>query len=189
MKDREFIRGKVPMTKEPIRIMSIGMLALAGKKKMLDIGGGTGSVAIDAAYQYPDLRVWIIERNQAGIDLIGENARKFQVEDRMEIIHGMAPEDLPDEMYDSIFVGGSGSELEAILEYSMKHLLPGGHIVCNFILMENFMECYELLKKYEDRLEVDVYQMSASAYQPLGKGHYLEGVNPIMIIRGIVREG
>lgn len=46
IKDEEFIRGKVPMTKEEVRILSIAKLELEKDDKMLDVGAGTGSISI-----------------------------------------------------------------------------------------------------------------------------------------------
>lgn len=187
MRDSEFIRGKVPMTKEPIRLMSLGLMELGHKHHLLDIGGGTGSVSIEAAYQFPNLEVTVIEKNPEGIALIIENAKKFGVEDRCHTIFGEAPEALPDKVFDAIFVGGSGAELKSILDYAKNHLRDGGILVANFILMENFFEAFNYLDKMEG-IEVDAFQMSASSYQTLGKGHYLAGVNPIMIIRGVRKD-
>lgn len=45
IKDKNFIRGKVPMTKEEIRAISIAKM----ENICLDIGGGTGSVSIEMA--------------------------------------------------------------------------------------------------------------------------------------------
>lgn len=187
MRDSEFIRGQVPMTKEPIRLLTLGLMELGHKCHLLDIGGGTGSVSIEAAYQFSNLEVTVIEKNPEGVELIRENAKKFGVEDRCHIIFGEAPKKLPDQIFDAIFVGGSGQELKAILDYAQHHLMAGGVLVANFILMENFFEAYTYLQEMSG-LRVDAFQMNASTYQSLGKGHYLAGVNPIMVIRGVKKD-
>ena len=46
IKDSEFIKGKVPMTKEEIRTITLSKLAISENDNILDIGGGTGSIAI-----------------------------------------------------------------------------------------------------------------------------------------------
>ncbi len=47
--DEEWIRGKVPMTKEEIRTISIAKLQLFEHAIVYDIGAGTGSVAVETA--------------------------------------------------------------------------------------------------------------------------------------------
>ena len=49
IKDKNFIRGKVPMTKEQIRAISIAKMEITDEDICLDIGGGTGSVSIEMA--------------------------------------------------------------------------------------------------------------------------------------------
>ncbi|MDD3225509.1 MAG: precorrin-6Y C5,15-methyltransferase (decarboxylating) subunit CbiT, partial [Clostridium sp.] len=41
IKDEEFIRGKTPMTKEEVRILSIAKLSINNGASLLDIGAGT----------------------------------------------------------------------------------------------------------------------------------------------------
>ena len=47
IKDKDFIRGKVPMTKEEIRAVSIAKMEISDEDVCIDIGGGTGSVRLD----------------------------------------------------------------------------------------------------------------------------------------------
>ena len=61
MRDSEFIRAKVPMTKEEVRAISLDKLELHRAKRMLDVGSGTGSVTIQAARTYPELEVVAVE--------------------------------------------------------------------------------------------------------------------------------
>ena len=65
MKDELFLRGeKVPMTKEAVRALALSKLELHRASHLIDIGAGTGSVSIEAALQYPGLRVTAIERTR-----------------------------------------------------------------------------------------------------------------------------
>ncbi|HBF6131824.1 TPA: cobalt-precorrin-6Y C(15)-methyltransferase, partial [Clostridioides difficile] len=56
MRNSEFITGKVPITKEEVRAISISKLNLVNAKNLIDIGAGTGSVSVEAAYNYPNLK-------------------------------------------------------------------------------------------------------------------------------------
>ena len=63
MRNSEFITGKVPITEEEVRAISISKLNLVNAKNLIDIGAGTGSVSVEAAYNYPNLKVISIEKN------------------------------------------------------------------------------------------------------------------------------
>ena len=62
--DDSFIRGKIPMTKQEIRILTIAKLCLPEDGVIADIGAGTGSISIEAALQMPKGHVFSIERKQ-----------------------------------------------------------------------------------------------------------------------------
>ena len=78
--DSEFIRGKVPMTKQEVRILTLTKARIAPSDIVYDIGAGTGSISIEAARIAHEGKVFAIERNPDGISLIKENMKKFQVE-------------------------------------------------------------------------------------------------------------
>ena len=54
MKNSDFITGRVPITKEEVRAVSIMKLDLVNAKRFIDVGAGTGSVSVEAAYNYPN---------------------------------------------------------------------------------------------------------------------------------------
>ena len=89
--DEEWIRGKVPMTKEEVRTVSISKLGLEKNSVLYDIGAGTGSVAIEAALKSEQIRVYAVEKNPEGIELIRQNKRKFYT-DWVCPIEGSAPD-------------------------------------------------------------------------------------------------
>ena len=47
IKDEEFIRGKVPMTKAEIRAMVMVKASIAPEDTVADIGAGTGSITVE----------------------------------------------------------------------------------------------------------------------------------------------
>ena len=179
MKNDEFIRGKVPITKEEVRAISLNKLNLKNAKTFIDVGAGTGSVSVEAALTYDNLKVIAIERNDVAIDLINQNVEKFNLSN-VEVIKDYAPIDL-DVKADGIFLGGTGNNLEEIIKWSKDLLIPGGRLVANFILIDNFYDTLDLLKKY-NFVNLDVSQLSINKLEKLGSRDYFKPHNPIFII-------
>ena len=179
MKNDEFIRGKVPITKEEVRAISLNKLNLKDAKTFIDVGAGTGSISIEAALTYYDLKVIAIERNDVAIDLINQNVEKFNLSN-VEVMKAYAPIDL-DIKADGIFLGGTGNNLEEIIKWSKDLLVPGGRLVANFILIDNFYDTLDLLKKY-NFVNLDVSQLSINKLEKLGSRDYFKPHNPIYII-------
>ncbi len=180
MKDCEFIRGKVPMTKEDVRILTLERLALNKARYFLDVGAGTGSISIEAGLRYPHLHVLSIEHNREAIQLIEQNRQKFAV-NNMTILPVTAPLPLKDYCADAIFIGGSNGKLTDLIDWSEKLLVSGGHLVMNFILLNNMLEAIEYLHhcKFD---HINVCQLQISHLTKLGQGNYFKPANPTYII-------
>lgn len=177
IRDEEFIRGKIPMTKFNIRTLLIAYLDIKNGDKFLDIGAGTGSVSIEAALH--GAQVWSIEREEEGIDLIKKNMGKFNVD--LNIIKGSAPEDLPNNQFDKCFVGGSGGKLEEIFKYLNKNLKGKGILCANFIKPDNLYDFNRLMKE-NNYLEIETQLIQASYIDHIG---LLRSQNPIFITKGV----
>lgn len=181
LRDEDFIRGNIPMTKFNIRVLTIGYLGINQGDRLLDIGAGTGSISIEASLQ--GAKVWAIEREEEGVQLIKENNDKFATD--IDIVQGLAPEDLPDIKFNKCFVGGSGGKLKEIFHYLEEHLEDKGVLCGNFITLNNLNEFLTLLKEqgYKD-IETHLIQ---SAY--MDKIGLLKGQNPIYIVKGVKSNG
>lgn len=177
IKDEEFIRDKVPMTKFNVRVLTMAYLDLQEEEKFLDIGAGTGSISVQGAKL--GAKVTAIENNELGVDLIIKNSEKFNL--NIEVIKGMAPKDLPNKTFDKIFVGGSKGKLKEIFNYLDKNLVSKGTVVANFITLKNAHEFLSLLEeKGYKSIEVELVQTSS-----MDKIGLLRGENPIFIIKGV----
>ena len=148
--DDEFLRGKVPMTKREVRILTMAELAAMPGDIVADIGAGTGSLSIEAARAVGDGTVYAVERNPEAVQLIRENARRFGltniVVEEQEAPAGL--EQLP--LLDGAIVGGSGGQLEAILDGLDARLRPGGRIVLNCITMQTLAAALGYLRQRAD---------------------------------------
>ncbi|MDF2803270.1 MAG: cbiE, partial [Anaerocolumna sp.] len=113
IKDEEFVRGKVPMTKSEIRAISISKLYMEENSIVYDIGAGTGSITVEAAMLCDKGRVYAIEEKSEAVELIHINVEKFGL-DNVTICHGSAPDSILDlETPDRAFIGGSRGNLHS----------------------------------------------------------------------------
>ena len=181
MKNKDFITGKVPITKEEVRAISLNKLELLNAKTFIDVGAGTGSVSIEAGYSYPNLKAIAIERNDDAIDLVKQNKEKFNL-DNVEIIKAYAPVELDKDIKaDAIFLGGTGKKLEEIIDWSKDLLVDGGRLVANFIIIDTFYEMLRLVKEKGFK-NIDVTVLNVAKLEKLGTGEYFKPHNPIYII-------
>ena len=180
IRDNEFIRGKVPMTKEEVRAVSIAKLDIRDTDVCLDIGAGTGSVSIEMARFASKGIVYAIEMNDEAVELIKENMKKFEIKN-LELIHGKSPQDLKETNVDKIFIGGSGGNLDELIKYSYDHLNKNGRIVLNFIVLENIFTALESLKKNEFH-NIEITQIMISKNKTIKDFNMMVSENPIYII-------
>ena len=180
MKDAEFLRGEqVPMTKEEVRLMVLERLNLRQATTLIDVGAGTGSVALEAAIRHPELHVIAIEKNPSALRLIEENRQRFDCQ-KVKIIAAEAPCPL-DIQADAIFIGGSGGNLTDIIDWALTRLTKTGRLVLSFILLDNLNTALTHLKKCAVA-ELECTQLQISQMTTLGNGFYFKPNNPTFII-------
>lgn len=177
IKDSEFIRGKVPMTKEEIRVITISKLDLNKNDVVLDVGAGTGGLSIEASPFCK--KIYAIERNEEGVALIEANKKKFNCEN-IEIIHDLAPEGYPDAPINKVMIGGSGGKMEGIIRSLNQYAIE--KVVINTITIENTYLAMKILKEHGYSCEVVTVQISKS--RNVGQVTMMMGQNPIQIITG-----
>ena len=178
--DEEFIRGKVPMTKEEIRTLSVSKLQLTEDAVIYDVGAGTGSVSAECARLCTFGTVYAIERNPEGIELIRENSRKLHLSNLVPV-EGLAPqamEGLPAPTH--AFIGGSSGNMKEIIEM-LRSKNPKVRIVINTITLESIAEVMQLLKELKAE-DADIVQIAAARSKVLGRYHLMTGQNPVYII-------
>ncbi len=177
--DEEFLREKVPMTKEEIRSISLSKLRLTRRSVLWDVGAGTGSVSVEAARQATEGMVYAVEKKTAAAELTRRNARKFGVTN-LAVIEGTAPEALEDlPVPTHVFVGGSAGNLEGILEAAcMKN--PEVRIVVNTVTLETMAALTEYLRKHPP-VHRDLVQVSCARAKEMGNSHLMTGMNPVLI--------
>ncbi|MCK5780073.1 MAG: precorrin-6Y C5,15-methyltransferase (decarboxylating) subunit CbiT [Psychrilyobacter sp.] len=180
IKDKDFIRGEVPMTKQEVRAISIAKLDLKEETILIDIGAGSGSVGIEAATYIPNGKIYGIEINNTGIKVIKKNIEKFKIKN-YELIEGLAPTDIPNISVDRMFIGGSKGNLEIILKWFLECSMVDSKVVINTITLESLSEALKALEKLEF-LEIEVVNINISRNKKIGRYNMMMGENPIYII-------
>lgn len=180
IKDEEFVRGKVPMTKEEVRVLSISKLRPEKNAIIYDIGAGTGSVSIEMALLDSSISVYAIERNEEAISLMEANKEKFGCEN-MHIIHACAPDgldSLPSPTH--VFIGGSQGRLEEILDCLYKKN-ANCKVVMNAVTMESIAQAHQILSTLPI-CEPDLVQVQVSRVKEVGRYHMMQANNPVYIV-------
>ncbi len=90
LKDSEFIRGEVPMTKEEVRHLSIGKLEINPEDLVYDVGAGTGSVSVELARKAFRGMVYAIEKKPEALHLMEANRLKHGAFN-LEVVEGTKP--------------------------------------------------------------------------------------------------
>lgn len=179
IKDEMFIRGKIPMTKEEVRVLSISKLQLEKDSVVYDIGAGTGSVSIEIALQDPGISVYSIETNSEAIALIERNKEKFGASN-IQIVEALAPDKLDTlPMPSHVFIGGSKGRLQSILDCIYERN-KNCRVVINALTLESIAQIKDVLTSYSI-CEEDLVQVQISKMKKVGTYHMMSANNPVYI--------
>ncbi|MCP2288288.1 precorrin-6y C5,15-methyltransferase (decarboxylating) subunit CbiE [Nocardia amikacinitolerans] len=130
--------GDGQLTKAEVRALTLAALAPAPGELLWDVGGGSGSIAIEWCRTHPACRAVTFERLERRREQITANATALgvpQVRVRGEVLAELAAEhEIP--VPDAIFVGG-GVTQPGLLETCFAHLRQGGRLVANAVTAES----------------------------------------------------
>ncbi len=169
----------VPMTKSEVRAIITSKLRLEENSRLLEIGAGTGSVTIEAALAAHSGRVWALEKNPAAVETCCANIARFGL-DNITLLEGAAPEAIPDEVFDRVFIGGSGGNMAEIVARVLRQDAPL-RIVISAITLESVSEALAALKQGGGR-NLEIVQAAVARSKPAGSKHLMLGLNPITIV-------
>lgn len=179
--DEKFLRGKVPMTKREIRILTLVNAQIRAEDLIVDVGAGTGSISIEAAKLAIGGHVYAVEKEPAAVKLIQQNAEKFNVKN-LTVIEATAPEcfeNIPP--LDVAIIGGTGGWLMEILNAVDEKLKIGGRIVLNFITVQSLASCLGWLKVHSN-YSYDAIQVQINRLQNVGFKDMTKALNPVHIV-------
>ncbi|BCL25662.1 bifunctional cobalt-precorrin-7 (C(5))-methyltransferase/cobalt-precorrin-6B (C(15))-methyltransferase [Streptomyces aurantiacus] len=124
------------LTKRHVRAATLGALAPAPGELLWDIGGGSGSIAVEWMRTHPSCRAVTVERDPVRAGRITRNADRLGVP-ALRVVAGAAPAvlaELPPP--DAVFIGG-GLTAPGLLDACWEALPAGGRLVANTVTLES----------------------------------------------------
>ncbi|XOF34308.1 MAG: precorrin-6y C5,15-methyltransferase (decarboxylating) subunit CbiE [Candidatus Electrothrix sp. YB6] len=184
LEEEEIAHSRGLITKDEIRAVILHRLRLPPTGVLWDVGGGSGSVSVEAARFCPELAVYTVEQKEENQENIRANIVRYGLYN-IRLICGQAPDEfagLPDP--DRVFIGGSKGLLAEIIPPCAERLTPGGRMVASAVL-KNTAEQAPLLMA-ANGLEVDARTVAVTREKQPYTDDREPGVrlNPITIITG-----
>lgn len=181
LRDSDFVRGDVPMTKQEVRWLACDLLSVRPTDMVYDIGAGTGSVTMDLARRACRGRVFAVESNEEALELIETN--RIQTGSyHVTAVHAEAPqglENLP--APDCAFIGGSRGNIEQIVE-ALLEKNPQVRIVITAIALESVGAAMDALTGHGFHTEISCVNVSRA--REVGSYHMMMAHNPVYLIGG-----
>ena len=158
------------LTKREIRAITLSRLMPVVDQVLWDVGAGCGSVAIEWMRSNPRCHALAIEKSEARLKLIQQNAFQLGVP-MLQIVPGNAPEVLADlPAPDAVFVGG-GLSAGNVLEMCWHALKPGGRLVANAVTLEGDQKLLQWQKENVGKSAAsgDLTRLAVSHVESIGK--------------------
>ncbi|WNZ07003.1 precorrin-6y C5,15-methyltransferase (decarboxylating) subunit CbiE [Streptomyces sp. 11x1] len=124
------------LTKRYVRAATLAALAPAPGELLWDVGGGSGSIAIEWMRTHPSCRAVTVERDPVRAARITRNADRLGVP-ALRVATGAAPAALAQlPPPDAVFIGG-GLTAPGLLDACWAALPAGGRLVANTVTLES----------------------------------------------------
>ncbi|WP_338677808.1 precorrin-6y C5,15-methyltransferase (decarboxylating) subunit CbiE [Streptomyces sp. SCSIO 30461] len=124
------------LTKRHVRAATLAALAPAPGELLWDIGGGSGSIAVEWMRTHRGCRAITVERDPVRATRIGRNAEALGVPG-LRVVNASAPSGLAGlPAPDAVFIGG-GLTAPGLLEACWDALPAGGRLVANTVTLES----------------------------------------------------
>ncbi|MGW5226078.1 bifunctional cobalt-precorrin-7 (C(5))-methyltransferase/cobalt-precorrin-6B (C(15))-methyltransferase [Nocardia niigatensis] len=131
----EVYGGDGQLTKAEVRALTLSALAPAPGELLWDVGGGSGTIAIEWCRTDPACRAFAFERMESRRKQITANATALGVP--VVEVRGAAPESFADlTAPDAIFIGG-GLTQDGMFDACWTRLRPGGRLVAAAVTAES----------------------------------------------------
>ena len=182
--DGDFIRDKVPMTKAEVRCNIVAALNIAHDAVCWDIGCGTGSVSVEAAFRCPDGSVYAFDQKADAVCLTAKNACRFSC-DNIHTAAGTCPGILRGyPAPDAVFIGGSGGNLPEIFA-EITHRNPNARVALTAVSLETLAQAVPVFEQYCGTC--DIVQIAVTRTKRIGTHTMPDAQNPVWLIAGGIR--
>ncbi len=179
LRDEDFIRDAVPMTKAEVRKLAVCQMHVASDHVLWDVGAGTGSVTVELALAACGGQVFAVEQKADAVALLRQNKANFALPN-ITIIEGTAPQALQElPAPDGVFIGGSSGNLQEIVSCVLEKN-PTARLVITAVTLETVAQVTALLAEggFED---VEMVQLSATRTRLAGRYHLMDAQNPVWV--------
>jgi precorrin-6Y C5,15-methyltransferase (decarboxylating) len=151
------------LTKRQVRAATLAALAPAPGELLWDVGGGSGSIAVEWMRTHPSCRAVSVERDPVRAARIVANADRLGVPG-LRVVVGSAPAALAElPSPDAVFIGG-GLTAPGLLDACWDALVAGGRLVANTVTLES----EALLADRYRRHGGELVRLSVSLAVPVG---------------------
>ncbi|MFI1828225.1 precorrin-6y C5,15-methyltransferase (decarboxylating) subunit CbiE [Streptomyces sp. NPDC020412] len=124
------------LTKRHVRAAALAVLAPAAGELLWDVGGGSGSIAVEWMRTHPACRAVSVERDPVRAERITRNAERLGVPG-LRVVTGAAPAALAElPAPHAVFIGG-GLTAPGLLDACWQALPAGGRLVANTVTLES----------------------------------------------------
>ena len=162
------------LTKRPLRALTLSALAPQPGERLWDIGGGSGSIAIEWLLSAASTQAVSIEARRERARRIGANARRLGAA-RLQVVHGRAPQalaGLPEPQ--AVFIGGGLSD--ALLEAVLAMLPRGARLVANAVTLDS----EALLSRWQSARGGDLLRIELARCAPIGTRRGWHAAYPVV---------
>lgn len=161
------------ITKAPARALTLAALAPRRGERLWDIGGGSGSVAVE--WCLAGGLATSVEQHAARVDNIRSNAARFGLQQALQVVHGLAPDALQGlAAPQAVFVGGG---FDAALFAALRALMPTG---CRLVVNAVTLETEALLVQLQADHGGQLLRLELSSAEPLGRMRSWKAARPLV---------
>jgi len=160
------------ITKAPARAITLAALAPRRGERLWDIGGGSGSVAVE--WCLAGGTAISVEQHARRTANIRANAARFGLQKTLHVVHGLAPDalqGLPPPQ--AVFVGGG---FDAALFAVLREHMPAG---CRLVVNAVTLETQALLVQLQGKWGGQLLKLEISSAVPLGRMRSWETARPL----------
>lgn len=179
--------GKGMISKREVRLLILSYLQAGNDDIIWDIGAGCGGVAVELAYWNERVTVHAVECHALRASYLARNSARFGVGSNLHIHEASAPAcftALP--AANKIFIGGSGGELDTLLQNAWQRLPANGILVMSAVVNKSRLCIRRFIE--ERHLDKQAYRVESAeisvkrGHESAGQMHYREKL-PVEIFK------